>query len=164
VQKYLAANGADPAKVKFTELPFPSMAAAVSRGTVAAALIGEPFLTAGKADLRQLADPYPFIAPSFYLSLSFASLDWVTRNRELARKVARAISDAGKWANAHHDETAAILSKRAKLELETARAMSRVAYAATPPDRRFIQPVIDVGVAFHLMNKPLQAADMLVPI
>jgi ABC-type nitrate/sulfonate/bicarbonate transport system substrate-binding protein len=41
--EWLPVNGADPAKVKLFELPFPNMNTAFARGTVAAALQGEPF-------------------------------------------------------------------------------------------------------------------------
>ena len=52
--EWLRVNGADPAKVKLFELPFPDMNTALARGTIAAALQGEPFLTAARADQRQL--------------------------------------------------------------------------------------------------------------
>jgi NitT/TauT family transport system substrate-binding protein len=164
VQRWLQANGADPKSVKFLEMPFSPMAAALDRGTVAAALIGEPFLTAARVNVRSIGDTYPQIADAFYVSLTFASLEWVARNREMARRVARAMYDAGRWANAHRDDTAAILSKRAKVDMESIRAMNRSVFATTPPDRRLIQPVLDLGFAYHQIAKPLQAAEMITTI
>ena len=161
VQEWLRTNGADPKSVKLIEMPFAPMAAAVGRGTVAAALIGEPFLSGARGDVRLLADTYPAIAKSFYIAVSFASLDWVARNRDLARRFVRATYDAGRWANTHHDDSAAILSKYAKIDVERVRAMNRAVFSLAAPDRRLMQPVLDVGLAYGFMTKSLQAPDMI---
>src|SRR5258708_10988982 len=48
-------NGGKSADVKFIELPFPAMAAAVEQKRVDAAYVIEPFLTAAGGDLKILA-------------------------------------------------------------------------------------------------------------
>jgi NitT/TauT family transport system substrate-binding protein len=164
IQEWLKANGVDPKSVKLLEMPFAPMAAALGRGTVAAALIGEPFLSAARGEVRQLADTYPAIANSFYVAVSFAPRDWVARNRDTARRFLRAVYDAARWSNTHHDDSAAILAKYAKLEPERIRAMARAAFAVTPPDRRLMQPVLDVGLAYGFMTKGLQAGDMIATV
>lgn len=164
IQEWLKGNGVDPKSVKLLEMPFAPMAPALARGTVAAALIGEPFLSAARGEVRQLADTYPSIANSFYVAVSFAPRDWVARNRETARRFVRAVYDAARWSNAHHDDSAVILAKYAKLDVERIRAMSRAVFAVTPPDRRLMQPILDVGLAYGFMTKGLAAADMIAAV
>jgi len=45
LREWLRRNGVDESKVKLVEMPFSAMTAAVGRGTVAAALLVEPFVT-----------------------------------------------------------------------------------------------------------------------
>jgi NitT/TauT family transport system substrate-binding protein len=59
---YLTKNGIDPSKVNFIEMPYPLMAPAVVRGTVAAAVIVEPFVAASANDLRTFAKPLDSLA------------------------------------------------------------------------------------------------------
>jgi NitT/TauT family transport system substrate-binding protein len=164
IQEWLRTNGAAAESVKLTEMPFAPMAAALGRGTVAAALIGEPFLSAAGSDVRALADTYPTIANAFYIAVSFAPREWVGRNRETARLFVRAVYDAGRWANTHHDESAVILSKYAKLDVERIRTMRRAFFATTPLDVRLMQPVLDIGLTYQFMTKPLQAAAMIAAV
>ena len=164
VQEWLRQNGVDPKSVKLLEMPFAPMAAALTRGTVAAALIGEPFLSAARGDVRLLADTYPAIANTFYVAVSFAPREWIAHNRDTARRFVRAVYDAGRWANGHHDDSAVMLAKYAKLDVDRVRAMSRAVFATTPPDRRLMQPILDVGLAYGFMTKGLSAAEMIAPV
>lgn len=161
VQEWLKAGGVDPKTVKLLEMPFAPMPEALARGTVAAALIGEPFLSAAKGQVRLLADTYPAIANSFYIAVSFTSRDWVARNRDAARRFVRAVYDAARWANTHHDESAVMLSKYAKIDVDRVRAMNRAVFATTPPDPHLMQPMLDIGFNYGLMPKRLAAADMI---
>lgn len=163
VKEWLARGGADPEKVKLYELPYAEMAPALARGTIAAAFLGEPFLSAAKADVKLLGKSYDAVAPSFYISSFFASRDWLAKNAETARKLATAIYDAARWANAHHDESAKILSKYAKLDLDKIRAMNRTTYA-TSLEARFMQPVLDIAVKYKLIEKPVAAADLIAKV
>jgi NitT/TauT family transport system substrate-binding protein len=164
IQEWLRINGTDPKTVKLIEMPFAPMAAALARGTVAAALIGEPFLNVARSEVRALADPYPAIANTFYVAVSFAPRDWIARNRETARRFVRAVYEAGRWANGHHDDSAVMLAKYAKIDVERVRAMNRAVFATTPPDRRLMQPILDVGLAYQLMTKALPATEMIAAV
>ena len=54
VETWLRQNGADLSKVKLIELLFPQMAPAIGKGLIAAAFMGEPFLSFSDVDLRVL--------------------------------------------------------------------------------------------------------------
>jgi NitT/TauT family transport system substrate-binding protein len=161
VREWLRQNGADLAKIKFFEMPYAEMTPALVRGTVAAAFLGEPFLSAGKDDVRVLGRCYDVVAPSFYISAWFGSRDWIGKNPDAVRKLTAALYACASWANGHHDETAPILAKYAKLDLGRIRAMNRTRYA-TSLDPKLMQPVLDIAVRYQLIEKPVAAADLIV--
>jgi NitT/TauT family transport system substrate-binding protein len=160
VREWLREGGADPNLIKFFEIPFSSMAPALIRGTTAAALIAEPFYSMSKADLRQLADTQQVIANSFYISALFASRDWLGRNAETARKLRDTLYATARWANAHQFETATILSKYTKLDVDRIRAMTRTRFA-TSLDPRLMQPVLDFAFKNGALDKPIEAKALI---
>ena len=155
----LQQNGVDPAQVKFFELPFASMAAALQRGTVAAALIAEPFLSQEKASFRFIGDPQSVIGKDFYVASTFATRSWITQNRPLAQTLAQTLYATARWSNTHHDDSAVILSKYTKLEVATIKAMTRVEYA-TALEPRLIQPVLDFAYKVGSLTAPVKATDI----
>ena len=163
VREWLHVNGADLTKIKFFEMPYAEMAPALARGTVTAAFLGEPFLSANKDDVRIVGRCYDAVAPSFYISAWFASRDWIAKNGETVRRLTSALYDTARWANGHHDETAPILAKYAKLDLGRIRAMNRTRYA-TSLDPKLMQPVLDIAVRYQLIEKPVAAADLIARI
>ena len=163
VREWLRTNGADVTKIKFFEMPYAEMAPALVRGALAAAFLGEPFLSAAKDDVRILGRSYDVVAPSFYISAWFASRDWIGKNSDLVRRLTQALYDAARWANGHHNETAPILAKYAKLDLERIRSMNRTRYA-TSLDPKLMQPVLDVAIKYQLIEKPMNASDLIVRI
>jgi len=114
---WLQKNGVDPAKVRFIEVnPGPLIRNALERGRVDAATAPEPTLTESvQAGARVFGDPFAALAPRFFIGVWIARNDWVKANPDVARRFADAIYDAGKWANAHPSESAAILAKYAKV-------------------------------------------------
>jgi len=163
VREWLQDNGADQSKVKIVELPFAAMVAALGRGTIAGALLAEPFLSAGRADVRVLAKAFDAIAKSFYISSFFATRDYLTKNRDLARRFLGVMYDTARWANVHHAESAPILAKYSKLELERIGAMTRISYG-TSFDAARIQPVLDIAYKYKQLEKPVNAKDIIVTI
>jgi ABC-type nitrate/sulfonate/bicarbonate transport system substrate-binding protein len=159
-QEWLRLNGADPAKVKFYELPFPDMNTALQRGVIAAACQGEPFLTAAKSEQRQLGVPFEAIGKAFYVNIYAATRPWLTANTAIARKLAQTFYDAGRWANGHRADSAAIESRYTKLPLETARTMARNTFS-TSFDPSLIAPVLDLGDRYQLTPRLTTAAELI---
>ena len=157
---WLRVNGADSTKIKMVELPFPAMAAAVSRGTVAAAILAEPFLSAAAEGIRVLGDPLAPIGSSYLLSGIITKRDWVSANTDLTGQLARAYGATSAWANSHHDETAQILASYSRINVETIRSMRR-ATLGTTLDPHLVQPVLDAAFKFGQLQKPTRAADLV---
>ena len=161
VRAWLAQNGADLGKVRFIEMPLPQMADAIARGTIGAAHLGEPQLTAGSALLQPIAKCYDAIAPQFILSDWFTTRDWIARNPETAKRFVSVAYETARWANANRDESLAILAKAAKYNLDVVRSMRRASYA-TSLDARLIQPVLDAGLKYKALERPFNANDLIV--
>jgi len=160
VREWLRQNGASVELVKLIELPFAAMASALQRGTIAGAFLAEPFLSGATGSVRVLAKAYDAIAKSFAIATFFATRDWILKNRDTARKLARAIYDTARWANEHQSESAAILAKYSKVDVDRVRSMTRVTYA-TVLDARQLQPVLDVALAYKQLEHRIDANDLI---
>ena len=161
VKSWLAQNGADISKIHFIELPFPQMAPAISRGTVAAAALSEPIMSdATNNDARIFAKVYDAVAKQFLISDWFTTRDWLTKNPDVAKRFVGVIYDTARWANARHDDSAAILAKYTKLDVERVKRMNRCAYA-TDLRPGMVQPVLDTAFKYKALEKETNAAIMI---
>jgi NitT/TauT family transport system substrate-binding protein len=158
---WLEQNGVDFHKVHFIEIHFPEMSAALSRGTVDSAMIGEPFLSAiVGTTARILANPYAAIAPAFMVSAWFATRDFVAKNRDTVKRFASVMSDTARWANANHDQSAEILAKYTHIDPTVISRMTRALYA-TSLDPQQILPLLTQLYKFRATDKPLTVADVV---
>jgi NitT/TauT family transport system substrate-binding protein len=152
-------NGGNSAAVKFIELPFPTMAAAVISHRVDAAYTVEPFYAANESDLNLFARASTGVAPRYMATGWIATESWLQTHADIALRFAAAIHRTALWANAHHQESAAILVKYIKVDPAVAARMYRVPYALTL-DPRLIQPPIDTA-AKYTGQTPVAAASLL---
>lgn len=159
---WLAKNGADLSKVHTVEMGFSEMGAALKRGTIAAAVISEPALSAALHShaIKVFANPTGAIADQFLLSAWFTTRQFEAANPALMARFASAIYAAARWANGHHDDSAAILAKYAKVDVDAVRAMTRApyAYALRVGD---LQPQLDAGLKFGLLQRAVAGRELL---
>lgn len=159
--EFLLKNGVDPASVKAIELPFAEMGAACARGTVAGAVISEPSLSGslGHGQTRVFAKVFDSLAPHFLISSWFTTRDWYAKNASLVKRYAAVMADTATWANANHDQSAAILAKYSKITLATMHVMTRATYA-TSLNSQYIDPVLQLAAKAKLTDKLVTAASM----
>jgi NitT/TauT family transport system substrate-binding protein len=161
VKSWLTQNGADVSKIHFVEMPFPQMPGALSRGVLSAATLSEPIMSdATGTDAKIFGKPYDAIAKSFNISDWFTTRDWLAKNPDVAKKFVGAIYEAARWANTHHDESAAILAKYTKVDVERIKRMNRSAYA-TDLQRNMVQPVLDTAFKFKSLTTATTAESMI---
>lgn len=160
---WLQKNGADPAKVKYVEVnPPPLMLGALAQGRIDAATPPEPIMTQSlQNDARIFGDPFAAVAPRFFIGVWLARTDWLKANPELAHRFADAIYEAGRWANSHRDESAAILAKYAKGDPAVFRMMRRATYTGGALDPRLIQPPLDAGLQSGMLSTAVKASDLV---
>lgn len=161
--EWLAANGADPAKVKVIEVPGSAMGVAVGRGTVAAASIPEPYISGSTADLRMLGKQFDSIAKRFYIDVWASTLGYIRSNPATIKRFTQAIYATAKWANTHHDETAAILAKYSKIDPAVIKRMTRATYAQSL-DVADLQPTLDAAYKYKIIDSPVSAVTIITKI
>jgi NitT/TauT family transport system substrate-binding protein len=159
-EAWLAENGADTGKVRFIELGFAQMTAALERGTVDAATLNEPFLTAAQSEIRTFAKMFDAIARRFLNGVYVATPAFVRANPALVRRFLAANYATAAWANAHHPETATILSRSTRVDLETITRMTRVYYAESF-EPQLIQPSLDAATRFKVLPRRVDLAELL---
>ena len=161
--EWLRTHGADIAQVKLYEMPLAQMMPALSRGLVAAAFLGEPYLSAAKSDLYTLGAPFEAIAKTFYINTYFASRTWLAANRDTARRLAGALYAAARWTNTHRPESAAIEARWMKIDPDLLSTMARNTFATTL-EARYYQPVLDIAARYHLLPGRVPATQVMVSI
>jgi NitT/TauT family transport system substrate-binding protein len=159
-QVWLDKNGADSKSVKFTEVPFPEMGLALTSGRVDAAFFSEPALSLVRNDLRVLGDPYGAIAPQFITGSYFTTRTYAAAQTAVVANVGRALRQAATWANGHPNDTATILARIQKLDVERVETMARSIYAEAlrPSD---LQPVFDVAFKYGYLPTQINAKAMI---
>lgn len=159
---WLEQNGADLASVKFVELPSSSMPQAVTRGTVDAAFITEPTLSASLAESRIVAAPYDAIAKGFIETGWFASDDWIAKNPQLAVRFAVAMRDAQRWANANPALAQGVYAKYSGATAESLKNVVHQRYGDVLDPAR-MQPLLDVAFKYRLIPQAIEARDLISP-
>ncbi len=157
---WLAQNGADLAKIRFIELPQAEMQPALGRGTIAGAVLVEPFFTAAKSQIRILGRPYDAVAKEFLICQWIATREWLTAHLADVKRLVPAIYETARWANTHHDDSLPIVARWNKVDPERMRGIVRAAYA-TRLDAGLIQPVIEIGVRYKTIDRPLDATTII---
>jgi NitT/TauT family transport system substrate-binding protein len=162
VQMWIDKNGGDSKAVRFTEMAFPAMPAALAANRADAAMIAEPALTAALEQGRILGDAYGALGRLWLSDAIIATESWLAANADEAKRFAQALHAAGTWANHNRDKTAPISAKLLNIDPAVVRTMRRAVFSehTTPA---LIQPVIDAGTTYHALTTPLVAADAFSP-
>ena len=162
IQAWLKRNNVDPAAVKFVEVPFGGVAAALAHGTVSCGYIGEPLLTAALAtNARIFAVPYVVFGNTSAINMWVTTRAWLEKNRDVARRFVGAMYEVAPWANQHPDLTAPILAKYAKIDLDTVHAMRRATYA-TSFDPNLIKSQLEIAAEFKALPRVYAADEIMV--
>jgi NitT/TauT family transport system substrate-binding protein len=162
VRVWLQANGADLSTIKFYETPYTTMVPALNRGEIAAAFIAEPFLSQLKRDMHPWMNAFDAIAKSFFLNGVFASRSWLGQNGALAARLAGAIKETARWANAHRSDSAAICSRYSSIPLDVVKAMNRVRYGEM--SAQLVQPVLDAAYKDNMIERPVDAGRVIASV
>ncbi|MEV6843687.1 ABC transporter substrate-binding protein [Actinoplanes sp. NPDC051411] len=118
----LQASGADITRVKFVEVAFPEMGAALAQGRVDAVWAVEPFASAIKASggAKLLLRPYPLVAPHFPVASYFTSQSFAASDPDVVDRFRQAMNESLTYAQNHPDEVRRILPTYLTLKPEVA--------------------------------------------
>jgi NitT/TauT family transport system substrate-binding protein len=104
VNTALKEAGADYTKVKYVEVPFPDMNAALESGRVDAAFQVEPGYSGGlAAGSRNIVNAYEEMAPNYTVATYFASKQYIAENRDVVDRFVRAMEQSLDYASANPD-------------------------------------------------------------
>lgn len=153
-------HGGDSKSVKFIEVPFPEMGAALDTHRVDAALPTEPFTTSLRSHVRSIGLQWDAMKMPFPIFAFFATETWLAAHGDAAATFASVIRQTAVWANAHRKETAVMLAKFAHLDPQIAATMGRSTFGTTL-DAGSIQQIVDIQVKYGMMAKPIDPADLI---
>jgi NitT/TauT family transport system substrate-binding protein len=140
-------HGGDSSTIRFVELPFPAMPAALDAGRVDAAFVVEPFLGVAKKNGRVLAYVYDAISKHFLIGAWFTTPQWEKNHPDLVNRFAAAMHETAVWANKNQAKSGEILAKYTKIEPAVIATMARAHYAEQLTAAS-MQPSIDVSAKY----------------
>jgi NitT/TauT family transport system substrate-binding protein len=119
VNTALKEAGADYTKVKYVEVPFPDMNAALESGRVDAAFQVEPGYSGGlAAGSRNISNAYEEMAPNYTVATYFASKQYIAENRDVVDRFNRAIQKSLDYAAQNDAEVRAIVGTYTEIPQE----------------------------------------------
>jgi NitT/TauT family transport system substrate-binding protein len=105
IKASLEKDGVDVDKLKFAEVPFPDMNAALEQKRVDGACVVEPFVSQGKAGAAKGIDPfYVRTAPDLTVATYFTTKQYAEENAETVDGFVKAINKSLEYAQSHPDE------------------------------------------------------------
>jgi NitT/TauT family transport system substrate-binding protein len=156
-------NGGDSKLVKFVEMPFVQMSAAVIAKHIDGAVIAEPIFTGVKGDVQDIGLPFSAVnesKPSQTLGI-VCSKDFGEKHPPTVMKLANTIHTAARWANNsdNHAEAGRILAQHSKIQPEVIAAYPRLTFAETNSPA-LVQPVIDLMTRYGILPMPFAASEL----
>lgn len=131
VRESVRLAGGDPSKVKFVEMPFDQMPAALDGGRVDAAWMGDPAMNAAKAQgARIVASPFAETDPKLTVATYFTSTQLTKQKPDLVKKFAEAMTESLKYATDHPDEARQILTTYTKISGDVLNELTLPAWPA----------------------------------
>jgi NitT/TauT family transport system substrate-binding protein len=121
----LAGMGVDYKKVKYIEVDFPDMPAALESHRIPAAWMVEPFVSQVKAaGGTALANPYEQTEPNLTIATYFVSKQYAAKNPDVVQRFVTAINKSNDYAQQHPDEVRQIVTTYTKIPPAAAQHMA----------------------------------------
>jgi NitT/TauT family transport system substrate-binding protein len=135
IMESAAKAGADPAKIKFVEMPFPDMQAQLDRGSVDAVWLPEPFLSKALADAKNMLVGYPnqTALPGLPTMVSFTSGNFAQQNPETVKSFREALEETLAKAEQNPDKVRALLPKFMNMDAAVAGKLKMEAFDGDVP-------------------------------
>jgi NitT/TauT family transport system substrate-binding protein len=163
VRESVRKAGGDPSSIKFVEMPFAQMPAAVEKGDVDAAWVVEPSLAIVKdAGGRVVAWNYVDAAPDLTVAVYFTSTKLAKENPALVKKFQEAMAESLAYANAHPDEVRAVLKTYTDIDQVILDSMTLPMWP-TEINRASIETLAKLGQTDGVFTKAPDLNELLQP-
>jgi NitT/TauT family transport system substrate-binding protein len=147
VRAWVDATGGDATTLRFVEIPFPEMPAALQTHRIDAAYVAEPYYEEAKKTSHPVTTEFEAIAKDFLVAGWFTTTDWATAHAPAVAKFAGVIHDATEWASKNPAACVDIIVKYLKVDRAVVAASPR-AYFAKSLSPSLTQPGIDVTAKY----------------
>jgi NitT/TauT family transport system substrate-binding protein len=153
IRKAIEDDGGNPDNVKFAELAFPDMPAALANAQVDAAWLVEPFFTVAKqAGNVLISSNLATAAPDLTIGTYFTTEQQIKENPELTQNFQDAIQESLQYASDNPDEVRRILLTYTKIDPAVAEALTLPAF---PQDVNAdsVRAIADLMVKYGMTEK-----------
>src|ERR671917_2659350 len=152
IKASLEKDGDDVDSLKFTEVPFPDMNAALEAGRVDGACVVEPFVSQGKAGAARGIDPfYVRTAPDLTVATYFTSKQYAEENADVVDRFVEAMNKSLTYAQENPDAVRQVLLEYTQIPPEAAKAINLPVWR---PDlnRPTIEQLSDLSLKYGLIE------------
>ncbi|MGH3373716.1 MAG: ABC transporter substrate-binding protein [Actinoallomurus sp.] len=161
VRASIRVAGGDSKNVKFTELAFPDMLAALDKGNVDAAQVVEPFLTTAlKNGGRLIASNYVDTAPNLTIAGYFTSSKTAASKPNLVKRFTAAMQKSLKYAADNPDAVRKILGTYTKIDPSLTGSLRLPAYP-TQVNSAGLRTLENLAVQDGLIKKAPDVKELL---
>jgi NitT/TauT family transport system substrate-binding protein len=161
---WIDSNGGDSTKVKWVELPFPQMAAALVNKKIDAYGSPEPYVTVPvqSKQARILGRQLGAIAPRLLIASYFGSEAWISKNASMVKAFVAALDRGIDAHNANPDEAKAVLAKHTGLKPELFKDMPLPAFEKKIVESDF-EPLLDVSLRYKFVDRKFPVKELISP-
>ncbi|MFE5086458.1 ABC transporter substrate-binding protein [Streptomyces mirabilis] len=162
VRESVRKAGGDPSKVKFVELAFDQMPAALDGGRIDAAMVVEPALATVKSQgATEIASSLVDVAKDLTVAMYFTSTQYEQKNPDVVKKFQEATAESLAYADAHPDEVRQAVTTYTKIPAATLAQVTLPKWPAEP-NRASIEALEKLGAQDGLF-KSTPDLDKLLP-
>jgi NitT/TauT family transport system substrate-binding protein len=161
VRAGVKAAGGDPKSLKYIEVPFADMPAALADHRIEAGWMVEPFVTIARSRGDKVVDwPFVAIAPKAMIAVYFASVQYANANPDMVKRFKAAITESLAYANSHAGEVRQIIPTYTRITPEIA---AKIVLPIWPAEmnRASTQAMADDAVENGLITKKADVAALL---
>jgi NitT/TauT family transport system substrate-binding protein len=147
-------DGGDPTKVKFSEIPFPEMPAALQASQVDAVFVVEPFQQQVLADGgRKVASSYVDAAPDMTVAAYFTGLQQKVDNPDMVARFSDAMVESLAYADSHPEETRKIIATYTDLSPDLIEKLTLPKWPSKI-NRQSMQTLADLALQDGVLTRP----------
>ena len=163
IKASLEKEGVDVSTLKFTEVPFPDMNAALEAGRVDGACVVEPFVSQGKAGKAKGIDPfYINTAPDLTVATYFTTKEYAEQNPEVVNGFVAAVNKSLDYAQNNPDEVRQILLEYTEIPPEAAESIKLPSWRADL-NRPTIEQLSELSQKYGLIEEQPNLDELIRP-
>lgn len=153
--------GGDPKKVKYIEVPFPDMIAALEAGRIDAAWVVEPFASQGQAGgARSIFAPFEAVSPDLTVATYFTSEQYIKQNGDVVNRFVRAMEKSLAYAAANPEAARKAVLTYTKIPPAAVQKMKLPNWTPEYNDAS-IDKTIQLAQKYGFVEKPVALDDLI---